>query len=131
MGRATTFVGRAREMSVIGDSLRRAADGAGIGMRVVTVSPFGRDRPFGPMLDSLRLRWRDVVPSSPTTTVDYQLPNLPRFLMREAVIDAVERLAVAAPIALAIHDLHWADDDLVRRRRRTRQPGSSSPRPRR
>jgi DNA-binding CsgD family transcriptional regulator len=82
-----------------------------------------RDRPFGAIGDALGLRpdSRDPEraalarllhgdPDAPTAgSLSSQAPEL-RFRLVEGIVDLVERLAGAAPVALLLEDLHWADD---------------------
>lgn len=83
-------------------------------VRYVTVEPFAIDRPFGPLLEALSLRWRDILPKAPTTPIDFQVDHLPNFLAAEAISEAFDGLGSDCQATIVIDGLHWADEQTLR-----------------
>lgn len=134
------FVGRDLELTILRSRLDEANDGcggvllvcgdAGIGksrlvdqamqdsnkstVRFVTVDPYSIDRPFGPLLEGLSLRWREILPNHPSTPIDFQIDDLPHFLAAEAICEAFDVLVSDGGTTFVFDGLHWADDQTLR-----------------
>jgi DNA-binding CsgD family transcriptional regulator len=100
----------------------RRAEARGFQVFTAGVGELDRDLPFGAMATALQIGRGSADPSrreiadllSGEGSLGVALSSLSeipgvRFRVLEAVLALIERLALSAPVALAIEDLHWAD----------------------
>jgi DNA-binding CsgD family transcriptional regulator len=100
--------------------LTEAARGAGVTVLHGAAHPLERTRPFGPLVDALRLRpgsgdrrraaigrllWGD----EEAVQGGALMPGQVQFRVVEEIIDLLERLSDQGPVVLALDDLHWAE----------------------
>ncbi|HSH59609.1 MAG TPA: ATP-binding protein, partial [Acidimicrobiales bacterium] len=101
-----------------------AAEGRGLQILSANGEELERSRPFGVLADALGLRvgapdperaalasllrGEAVVSSEDSSATIAVGPNL-AYRVVEEIVSLMERLASAAPVVLALEDLHWAD----------------------
>lgn len=110
---AGELVGRHGEVRVLVEAARAVADGVGGCVHIVGEAGIGKTSLLAVAADELG-RYGVETKAAAAYETDHRRPmGLVRALLPAAppdAIDAVERLAVAGPVALLADDLHWADD---------------------
>ncbi|MEN3272073.1 MAG: hypothetical protein V7636_834, partial [Actinomycetota bacterium] len=113
--------------SAVVDAIAERAGKDGFGVWTARADEMGRDRPFGPIVDALRLDEPDAedddradlvrslhstVESAPSV-FGSTVPEL-RNRVVDAVVDLMIGRASVRPTLLVIEDLHWVDSSIVR-----------------
>src|SRR5918995_3646047 len=111
-------IGKTRLVQGLVDAARER----GVTVIVGAARPFETTRPFGAISEAIRLR---RVSSDAQRAVIARLlggegdsrsaasgPDI-RYRVVEEIVDLVEVLSKAAPVLLALEDLHWADDSTI------------------
>jgi DNA-binding CsgD family transcriptional regulator len=83
------------------------------GLRVLRgkASELERDRPFGPLLDALELRSRELAAMRPSADAedDTSVDGSRQFAIADQLLDVFERASAEGPVVLVLEDVHWAD----------------------